>query len=157
MDLKKAEKTLNELEESSIKVKQVGKAIDKLKEIQDELESLPEKIEEKNTQLNTRITELERGLTKKHEKLFKDIENLNNISKDLLTKNLEAFENFKKQSADERAFLKKELRSVEKNINIQQTALEKSLKKVQSESWTIKFTLFAVTGIVILIALNNFS
>ena len=33
MDLKKAEKTLNELEESSIKVKQVGKAIDKLKEI----------------------------------------------------------------------------------------------------------------------------
>ena len=48
MDLKKAEKTLNELEENSIKVKQVGKAIDKLKEIQDELESLPEKIEEKS-------------------------------------------------------------------------------------------------------------
>ena len=33
MDLKKAEKTLNELEESSIKVKQVGKAIEKFKDM----------------------------------------------------------------------------------------------------------------------------
>ena len=35
MDLRKAEKTLDELEESSIKVKQVGKAIEKLKKIKD--------------------------------------------------------------------------------------------------------------------------
>ena len=39
MDLKKAEKTLKELEENSIKVKQVGKAVEKFKEIQEELES----------------------------------------------------------------------------------------------------------------------
>ena len=130
MDLRKAEKTLNELEESSIKVKQVGKSIEKLKVIQDELESLPAKIEQKNDQLSTRITELEKDLTRKHEKLFKDIENLNKVSKDLLTKNIEAFENFKKQNADERAFLKKELKAVENNINSQQTRLEKSVKNL---------------------------
>ena len=46
---------------------------------------------------------------------------------------------------------------MENNINSQQTRLEKSVKKIQSDNWTIKFTLFAIIGLALLIALNLFS
>ena len=157
MDLKKAEKTLKELEENSIKVKQVGKAVEKFKEIQEELESLPEKIEEKSDELHNRITNFERDLTKKHEKILKDLENLKKFSKDVLTKNSEAFEQFKEQNAKEKAFLKKELKSLENNLNTQQKILGKSVTKIQADLGTTKFLTYVIYATLIIFIILFFS
>ena len=153
MDLKKAEKTLDELEESSIKVRQVGKAIEKFKDIQGELESLPEKIEAKSDELHNRITNFERDITKKNEKLIKDIENLNQVTRDLLSKNLEAFEQLKKQNTEERAFLKKELKSLENNFNSQQMKLEKSVKKMEPDLGTTKFLGYITVVLIVILVI----
>ena len=93
----------------------------------------------------------------KHEKIFKDIENLKKFSKDVLTKNSEAFEQFKEQNAEEKAFLKKELKSLENNLNTQQKILGKSVTKIQADLGTTKFLAYVMYATLIIFIILFFS
>ena len=89
MDLKKAEKTLSELEKNSVKVAEVTKSIENFKKISKELSKLPEEIEKNSSATALRILDESNKLTKLIDKSVEEInakidENQKNQKQELL-------------------------------------------------------------------------
>ena len=89
MDLKKAEKTLSELEKNSVKVAEVTKSIENFKKISKELSKLPEEIEKNSSATALRIVDESNKLTKLIDKSVEEInakidENQKNQKQELL-------------------------------------------------------------------------
>ena len=89
MDLKKAEKTLSELEKNSVKVAEVTKSIENFKKISKELSKLPEEIEKNSSAIALRIVDESNKLTKLIDKSVEEInakidENQKNQKQELL-------------------------------------------------------------------------
>lgn len=89
MDLRKAEKTLSELEKNSVKVAEVTKSIENFKKISKELSKLPEEIEKNSSATALRIVDESNKLTKLIDKSVEEInakidENQKNQKQELL-------------------------------------------------------------------------
>ena len=89
MDLRKAEKTLSELEKNSVKVAEVTKSIENFKKISKELSKLPEEIEKNSSAIALRIVDESNKLTKLIDKSVEEInakidENQKNQKQELL-------------------------------------------------------------------------
>lgn len=89
MDLRKAEKTLSELEKNSVKVAEVTKSIENFKKISKELSKLPEEIEKNSSATALRIVDESNKLTKLIDKSVEEInakidENEKNQKQELL-------------------------------------------------------------------------